>query len=430
MPPRCCETRPSTVTCALLLALALSLVGGCASVAPDRPVYGQSPFPVWHPLTRYEIAALRGRAKAERGDWRSLLRLGLVASGSPRDTEELVDLEAVVDDFLSTHSRDLIAIRDHFKRARQLLWLLHRDIFQTSEAGQLGRYRAAQSQLSVVLQDGTYNCISSALLYMVVARAVGLQALGVKLPHHAYIELRLPDGRRLDVETTAVRGVMSPRGPDWFRSQSGRWGRSRGLRPPTWQQYQRRQIVQPLRLVADNMNNQHAAANRMPAADNRRLRELRGELLPRSRDAQLYRLHALGSERNEMHQAAEHAAITRMYKAVEPALAKITKLHGTAAEIKNMLGWHRSHYASALQKTGRWPSAQRWLDYTERLLPGIKDAARIEHNLLATAWKEVQDRVARGDVATAIRIANRWRGRCSRRPWCQQNMRWLRQYQR
>lgn len=406
------------------------LFSGCATVAPDRPVYGENPFPVWHPLSSYEVAALRGRAKAAKGDWRALLKLALVASGGPRDPEELAELEGEVDAFLDTHRRDLTAIRDHLQRARKLLSLLHSDVFKTTEGRNVGRYRAAQSQLTVVMQDGTYNCISSALLYMVVARAVGLQALGVKIPRHAYVELRLPDGRRADVETTTERGITLSRGRSWFRSQSRRWGRARGIAALTWQQYQRRQVVSPLRFVADNMYNQHTNPKRMPAANNRRLRELRGELLPQNRDAQFYRLHALSFEHKEMRKSGENAAIIKMYRAVEPALAKMTTRHGTNAKVKNMLGWHRSHYASALQTVGKWQSAERWLDYAERLLPGIKDAGQIEHNILATAWKEAQESVARGDVARATKIANRWRGPCSRRAWCQQNMRWLRQYQR
>lgn len=414
-----------TPVVAVLLAMA---VCGCATTAPDRPHYGGNPLPVWHPLTAYEVEALKSRNAAARGDWRALLKLGLVASGAPRDVEELRGLEASVVSFLRANGPSLRAIPQPASRGKRLLFLLHRDVFATVEGGQLGRYSAQQSQLSVVLQDGTYNCISSALLYLVLARALGLDARGVKMPHHAFVEVRLADGRRIDVETTTQHGFGLRRDARWFAGQGRQWAAMRGLTTSSYRDYQRRQVVTPLRLVADNMYNQHTGPSRMAPAQTRRLRELRGELLPLRSDAQLYRLHALGFEHNEMHAAAESQAIVRMYRAVEPALAQITRQHGTNAAIKNLLGWHRSHYASALQETKNWAAAERWLDYAERLLPGIADAGRIEHNLLATAWREIQLRVAHKDIATARRIAQRWQNRCGSKPWCRQNMRWLRQF--
>ena len=400
---------------------------GCTSVAPDRPGYGANAFPVWHPLTRYEDEALRARGPASKGDWKALLRLALVASGDPRDDDDVAALEKRVHDFLARYGATLRKLSDHRQRGRYLLELLHHDIFETA-GGQLGRYRASQSQLTVTLDDGTYNCISSALLYLVTARAVGLDARGVKMPHHAFVEVRLPGGERVDVETTSPRGFGLRRDRQWFTSQSGRWSRDRGLQAVTWADYQRRQVISPLRMVADNMVNQHTHQSRMPAAEIRRLRELRGELLYDVEDAQFYRLHAIGFEHNEMHNAGEHHGIARMYGAVEPALAEITRRHGGRARIKNLLAWHRGHYASALQQIGKWPDAARWLDYTERLLPGIPDAARIEHNLLATAWREIQSRAKTGDIRTAQQIAHRWQHRCTSKPWCRQNMRWLAQF--
>lgn len=69
----------------------------------------------------------------------------------------------------------------------------------------LVQYREQQTKLNVMFQNGTYNCVSSALLYFALAKSVGLSVVGVKTPNHAFCSVFI-DGQKIDVETTNPYG--------------------------------------------------------------------------------------------------------------------------------------------------------------------------------------------------------------------------------
>lgn len=66
----------------------------------------------------------------------------------------------------------------------------------------LTQYRLNQTKVDVALNSGTYNCVSSALLYLALATDFGLDARVQETTKHAFITLYLSDGRKIDVETT------------------------------------------------------------------------------------------------------------------------------------------------------------------------------------------------------------------------------------
>lgn len=70
----------------------------------------------------------------------------------------------------------------------------------------LGRgYVAGQTDLHPVLDGQQFNCVSSALLYNVLAHRLGLDVRGVQVPHHAF-SIVYEGTRHFDVETTTPRG--------------------------------------------------------------------------------------------------------------------------------------------------------------------------------------------------------------------------------
>lgn len=66
----------------------------------------------------------------------------------------------------------------------------------------LSQYRLKQTKVDVALNSGTYNCVSSALLYLALALDFNLDARVQETAKHAFITLYLSDGRKIDVETT------------------------------------------------------------------------------------------------------------------------------------------------------------------------------------------------------------------------------------
>jgi tetratricopeptide (TPR) repeat protein len=114
-------------------------------------------------------------------------------------------------------ARDVTAgERTPFARGERLLKWLH--------AGPLaGGYKAHQTSLATVLDTGTYNCVSSATLYNIVGRAIGLDLRSIEVPDHAF-SIIYDAAAHADVETTTPAGFNPARdkaGQEKFREQTG-----------------------------------------------------------------------------------------------------------------------------------------------------------------------------------------------------------------
>ena len=84
-------------------------------------------------------------------------------------------------------------------------------------------YAGKQSSLAVVLDEGTFNCVSSAVLFNDLARRLGLDARAVEVPDHAF-SIVYHDGRHADVETTTARGFNPARDPQAVKEFHGKTG--------------------------------------------------------------------------------------------------------------------------------------------------------------------------------------------------------------
>ncbi|WP_108816574.1 hypothetical protein [Loktanella sp. Alg231-35] len=68
-----------------------------------------------------------------------------------------------------------------------------------------GGYVERQTDLSIVLDDGQFNCVSSAVLYAAIGRRLGLDVRAIEVPDHAFAIVY--DGvDHMDVETTTPEG--------------------------------------------------------------------------------------------------------------------------------------------------------------------------------------------------------------------------------
>ena len=88
-------------------------------------------------------------------------------------------------------------ISDQGKLAEGALEYLHRNI--------LSRYSLLATSVDDAVRTGSYNCVSSAVLYAILARSVGLSVYGVRTADHAFCSVTV-DGAPIDVETTNVHG--------------------------------------------------------------------------------------------------------------------------------------------------------------------------------------------------------------------------------
>ena len=106
------------------------------------------------------------------------------------------------------------------------------------QSGVLKSYAKYQSDLSTLLDTGSYNCVSSALVYTVVGRHLGLDVRAIEVPDHAFAVLY--DGTlHADVETTIESGFNPDRDP----KSLGLFERLTGFsRPPADKRELRREV--------------------------------------------------------------------------------------------------------------------------------------------------------------------------------------------
>lgn len=88
-------------------------------------------------------------------------------------------------------------VSDQSVLAERALTFLHKNLFTT--------YSVLQTRVDTALETGVYNCVSSAVLYMILARSVGLSVGGVRTTDHAFAFV-LVNGQQIDVETTNPLG--------------------------------------------------------------------------------------------------------------------------------------------------------------------------------------------------------------------------------
>lgn len=105
--------------------------------------------------------------------------------------------------------------KDPFARGERLLKWLHEKVFRS--------YQEGQTDVSTILDEGTYNCVSSATLYNVLARRMGLEVRAVEVPSHAF-SILYDGSRHADVETTTPGGFNPSRDPEAQRAFSERTG--------------------------------------------------------------------------------------------------------------------------------------------------------------------------------------------------------------
>lgn len=202
--------------CCNQLQAAESVSGERDERAIDRRQFGVSGQPSWSPLTGLELDLMSRFMPGEPVAPDDLLALYLIASGDVRDAGQYLYYKNIIDEFWSAHPA-LSRIRDERERGAALLRAMHAHfLYPGQRSPRDSNYHEDQSALSVVLRTRVYNCISSALLYIVLAEQAGLHASGVIMPSHAFVQLRLSDGRQIEVETTSADGFDVIRDQTFF----------------------------------------------------------------------------------------------------------------------------------------------------------------------------------------------------------------------
>jgi tetratricopeptide (TPR) repeat protein len=142
------------------------------------------------------------KAKGGRLDPADFSDAALLASGV-LDAAKRKQYHERIEDIARKAQLAVASGRDPMERGQLLLRWLHREVLKKG-------YRASQTSLSVLLDQQTFNCVSSAVLYNIVALKLGMDARAIEVPDHAF-SIVYQGTTHVDVETTNALGFNPSR---------------------------------------------------------------------------------------------------------------------------------------------------------------------------------------------------------------------------
>jgi tetratricopeptide (TPR) repeat protein len=182
---------------ALFASLLILFVAAPAAARPPKTPVKGAPAATKVELTEAEKKLM---ADIEDGEFASipLAEAALIASGMT-DARKREAYAATIGLLEARARRTVAGAKTAAAKGEKLLSFLH------APGGPLKKYVHDQTSLAVLLDTGSFNCVSSAVLYNVLADRLGLNVRAVDLGDHAFSLLRDGD-RGIDVETTTAKG--------------------------------------------------------------------------------------------------------------------------------------------------------------------------------------------------------------------------------
>jgi hypothetical protein len=152
---------------------------------------GIAPLPELVPLPlSQQLATMREPLPVE-----TIVDAALEFSGASDDAAAAAKVKLA--GLLRKFSDEVANVNGQAELGERALTFLHKNLFTG--------YSVLQTRVDTALESGIYNCVSSAVLYMIMARSVGLSVAGVRTPDHAFCTV-LVNGQPVDVETTNPLG--------------------------------------------------------------------------------------------------------------------------------------------------------------------------------------------------------------------------------
>ncbi|MBN2295497.1 MAG: hypothetical protein JXM70_23915 [Pirellulales bacterium] len=149
-------------------------------------------------LTTLEVQLFADAADGSL-DKHSLLAAALIASGVD-DPEMVCSYENQVAVLADRLRRSGTVKGSPQEQVQAIFEFMHREMLY-------GGYRLDATDMTTVLREGRFNCVSSSVLFCCLCSRFGIKAEGLEIPGHAMTRVELPDGE-LRIEATC---------PQWFR---------------------------------------------------------------------------------------------------------------------------------------------------------------------------------------------------------------------
>lgn len=180
------------------LVVSVALAAPTAGVAIPLDVKLREGFRV--PPPSGKEAALVDDAKDGKFDDVGLAEAALIASGV--DDAHLEAAKKKLAESTKTARAQAKTQTSAKKRGDKLLKVLHETV--------LARYKETQSDVSLVVDSGEFNCLSSAVVFLIAAEGLVDNPRGMLSKTHAFARVDL-DARPADVETTTKNGFAVDR---------------------------------------------------------------------------------------------------------------------------------------------------------------------------------------------------------------------------
>lgn len=317
-----------------------------------------SDLPIWSEVTPFESRTLHQIRSARRGSPDALLKIYLMASGDVRTESQYRTIKSKIQRFFDSLHPDTFSGKSEWDQGYLLNRLMHQQFFRENLALNESRYEADQSQLSKIFQSGRYNCISSSLLYIYLARKLDLDVDAVLLPTHSFVQLNLRNGKKIEIETTSAEGFDWNHDRKFYKKTAHNWFSKRGLRPSTYEDYLNRSIIKPARLAAVNMITQHTFPERMAFKDRLRLMEFSLLIAPEEQDNLLSLLYAYNNLYIELHQKEDIYALKHLYDKTYDHVSQLIKKYPSHQKISQAAQWYITQAAFSYLKVNEADKAK------------------------------------------------------------------------
>jgi len=167
-----------------------------------------------------------------RYTWQELAEISLWASGDT-SASNMGRISAAVEQIAS--SPDLPSTR--VEKAEYILSFMHNNILKS--------YSLYQTRVDTIFTNGRFNCVSSAVLYMIFCEALGVPTWGVITRDHAFVTIAIGE-LEYDVETTNRYG-FDPGNRKEFHDTNGNLT---GFTYVPRQNYRDRQTISQIELIS------------------------------------------------------------------------------------------------------------------------------------------------------------------------------------
>ncbi len=388
-----------------------------------RPGYGNDALHMWWPLTSAEMAAVQGIEKARQGDANALLALALLGSGDKRDAESYTRYAQRVSRFVDDARPMMVSAQDDWHRGDTLNRTMHHMLLTGSrnpKDPEIGAYELDQARLTGVFDSGHYNCISSALLYTVLAREFSLPVRGVITTTHAFVELD-PEGtdKHIDVETTSEDGFDKVHDEHYYAEQAKKWSDTRGLKPMTFDEYKKREIVSAFEFVARAMNDKRNVNDDTQG----RLFEVAATMVPDNYDLVYNRMVSYTNEAKWLRDHKAARTVLRLIEVVAPAVSDVASRWSTNKKLMSLAVWLAWFNADALEITGRGDEAVAIADDAfDRVDATWEDSTQLKNNFVNVLLNHMTELQTQGNYEKSLSVILKHLDACRSNDACLNNL--------